>query len=499
MHISELVFENIRGYSSKTQISLVDGINYFVGENNSGKSSILDAIMYLKSGPSNMGEIYTRNTDGSYVEATLVFSEGELEQWLTAAEIKRFKPYFEQQDQSTFLHIRRQSYERQVTNSATGRVTKVTEKNILLQNPAANPNSFENPSGIDASLKKLLDLCFVYADELPSEYTDMGKTKTLGRLISQKLTEIETTDRWTEYQSAHKALFQTNDEGSVQSKLEDLANSVAKLMEDQYGTTSIHFTFDPPDPQSLFKNGRVLLSESTSPSDAISLESKGTGMQRAFMLALIQVVAQQSSSLSSVSNVVFGFDEPETWMHPRAQIQLASALAKLASTRQVLMLTHSPYMLSGVSDIDEERSRVFIASHPHGAHTIRKAEEFGRGILDSISLNAINYFAFQVPTPEFMDELYGTFQDVSFGYGHSAKEKQIIERLEKFGCTTKKTWKRNDSNRNQYDVQISVYIRNYIHHPENKQNAMYTISELEDAIKELLMAIKKARQLLQRP
>ena len=69
MHISHLTFKGIRGYSKEISLQLSPTTNYFVGENNSGKSSILDAISYLRNDTKTPDKTFTIGLDESYVEA----------------------------------------------------------------------------------------------------------------------------------------------------------------------------------------------------------------------------------------------------------------------------------------------------------------------------------------------------------------------------------------------------------------------------------------------
>lgn len=483
MHISHLSFKGIRGYSTEASFGLSPATNYFVGENNSGKSSILDAINYLRNNTSTPEDTFTIGIDESYVEATLSFAPDEAKETL-GEEYKKLESFFSQSDNREILHIRRQSYEDTVVNSKTGRSSKITTKNILIHNPEGG--EFENPTGIAALIQRLFDTCFIYADEQVANHADMAKTKTLGKLISEQLSSIEEGAPWQQYMASHAALFESTGTGTVQEQLQTTAERVSALMSDQYGDTSITFAFTPPETQALLKSGQVFISE---PQEAIAempLENKGTGMQRAFMLALLQVVAETSDNAHS--GTVYGLDEPETWLHPRAQAQLSHALSKLSTNgRQILIFSHSPYMLK---NIDVDRDLVYIVKRTNGAHTITLEKNFRTQPQQYITLNAINYYAFQLATPEFLDELYGYFQELIAGPTSSLSEKRICSELEQCGIQATHNWINSKSPKNPYRVQLCVYVRNSIHHPENSLNAPYTYLQLVEAIEELISAIK---------
>ena len=387
------------------------------------------------------------------------------------------------------LHIRRQSYEDTVLNSKTGKTSKVSTKNILIRNPETE--KYENPTGIPALAQRLFDTCFIYADEQVANHADMAKTKTLGKLISEQLSSIEEGTPWQEYIASHAALFESTGAGTVQEQLQTTAERVSALMSDQYGDTSITFNFTPPETQALLKSGQVFISEPEETITKMPLENKGTGMQRAFMLALLQVVAETSDNAHS--GTVYGLDEPETWLHPRAQAQLSQALSKLsANGRQIFILSHSPYMLK---NIETKKDRVYIVERIKGTHTITLESNFRTQPQQYITLNAINYYAFKLATPEFLDELYARFQEVIAGTNSSLTENEICEQLEQSGIQATHVWidNRNKNKIKRKQRQISIYVRNSIHHPENSMNAPYTQSQLRDAIEELISAIESRK------
>lgn len=489
MHISHLTFKGIRGYSKEISLQLSPTTNYFVGENNSGKSSILDAISYLRNDTKTPDETFTIGLDKSYVEATLTFTNKEAEQTL-GNDYSKLGNYFTQDGNSSQMEIRRQSYEDTVINSKTNKPSKITTKNILIRNP--NNGKWENPTGIAALIQRLFDTCFIYADEQVSDHADMAKTKTLGKLISAQLASIEEGDPWKHYIASHAALFEATGTGTVQEQLQRTAERVSTLMSDQYGTTAITFSFAPPETQALLKSGEVLIEEPSEAMSKMPLQNKGTGMQRSFMLALLQVVAE--SSTTAQSSTVYGLDEPETWLHPRAQVQLSKALSHLSSNgSQILIFSHSPYMLKHVNT---KSDFVYIVERHNGKHTISREESFRTNILPKVSLNAINYFAFKLPTTEFLDELYGRFQEVVQGTNASLTEKKMHEELNIAQIPATKTWiynrldKSNPSQNARSMRQTCIYIRNYIHHPENTLNKPYTDAELHTAIEELIRAIR---------
>ncbi len=74
-----------------------------------------------------------------------------------------------------------------------------------------------------------------------------------------------------------------------------------------------------------------------------SLEAKGTGVRGAVMVAMLRYLADQSRR-----SMVFAVEEPEAFLHPKAQEDLRDDLEALAERRDVTLLvtTHSPFVVS---------------------------------------------------------------------------------------------------------------------------------------------------------
>lgn len=72
----------------------------------------------------------------------------------------------------------------------------------------------------------------------------------------------------------------------------------------------------------------------------IPLASRGDGFRRITMLSYFQMLAEEKHEGKSI---IFGFEEPETFLHPTTQLQLYNSLIDLANNDyQVFVTTHSP-------------------------------------------------------------------------------------------------------------------------------------------------------------
>jgi predicted ATP-dependent endonuclease of OLD family len=79
----------------------------------------------------------------------------------------------------------------------------------------------------------------------------------------------------------------------------------------------------------------------------IPMTHKGTGYRRLFMVARFRYLAEKSKG----NNIIYLIEEPETFLHPTAQLDLLKALKELSEENQVITTTHSP-VFAGATDVN---------------------------------------------------------------------------------------------------------------------------------------------------
>ena len=106
----------------------------------------------------------------------------------------------------------------------------------------------------------------------------------------------------------------------------------------------------------------------------------------------------------------------------------------------------------------------------------------------SPSWGEINYIAYNLPTIEFHNELYGYLQEKNSAYYQNKIEKFFEDN----GISKTKTWNRINKDGTQQPEKVTeqTYIRNHIHHPENTLNAQFTQSELKSSIDSMLRLLQ---------
>lgn len=99
--------------------------------------------------------------------------------------------------------------------------------------------------------------------------------------------------------------------------------------------------------EDLFKSGEIRVIEDGA-AESRRFDTMGGGAQRSILMAFVQILAEQSrKSDDAPSRTLLLIDEPELFLHPRAVRQVREALRTLSQRGfQVVCSTHSPLMIS---------------------------------------------------------------------------------------------------------------------------------------------------------
>ena len=476
MYFKSLTITNFKSFEGEQKINFSKGINYIVGDNNCGKSTIIDALRYLADGARDTSALQNKAASEDF-SVEVVIAGSDLIQIVADKKYSKYKDYLLTDGDEPYFRVRRSPKEEEIEQN--GKKVKLDGKKAPFWNP--NTQQFENPSGIDALFKSLVDLVPVLADTATSEIVDFGSTKTLGKLISVISQRFQESPKWKAFQDAHATAFSDGEE-SLSSLTEDVTSQVESLVQAQYGTAKVRFDFNLPDATTFIKGGQLLVTDGNYETP---LCDKGTGMQRAVTLALIPVYSNMQHKTKEHAPLTLLLDEPETWLHPRAQIQLGDALVRIAENEQLFLITHSPYMLRSYQP---KQHRLLIFSRDNNVPSIQYSDKLGLIANQEPSLGEITYFAFGIPSAEFHDELWGEIHCLIDPGSESGLNRTLNE---KYGIDDKHTWIREGKNGLKHEsATLPYYIRNSSHHPENKHNKPYTDDDLAKSTESLIAVLK---------
>lgn len=213
----------------------------------------------------------------------------------------------------------------------------------------------------------------------------------------------------------------------------------------------------------------------------IAPKDLGSGVEIVLTLLLLRSIAAESKG-----GIVYLIDEPELHLHPSAQQKLAELLLSESAHTQIVVSTHSPYLISAF--MSSAINKVVFKRDAQGSVVIEDADSKASKLFPwSPSWGELNYSAFNMATIDFHNELYGWLQQKH----ELPSETDVEAHLVTNGIHKTKEWTRQRAGTVEpaYAITLCSYVRNSIHHPENRHNASFTHPELVESIEKLISVV----------
>lgn len=503
MKIKQIRLENFRGYENETTIE-IGNLNVFVGKNDVGKSSILEALDIffnenkgvVKMDKDDINKERQKNSD-TEIKITVVFEELPSTLTIDSTNPTTLADEYLLQSDGTLEILKK------YPNAGK-------EKVFIKANHPTNPDCS------DLLLKKNSDLKKLLTDDI--ECTDKTKNAVIRKAIwdyyseDLQLNEVEievakldaknTWEQLRNYMPLY-TLFQSDRKNSdgdsevqdpmkiavqeilkdseLKASLDKVAEEVEKKLNEVSSRTleklnemnpEIAESLTPiiPTPDSL-KWVDVFKSVSIACDEDIPINKRGSGVKRLVLLNFFRAEAERRKREENIPSVIYAIEEPETSQHPSHQRKLIDAFIELSNTdnTQVVMTTHSPAI---VKLLDFEHLQ--LVKNGNGKEVINVE----RGNLPYPSLNEVNYLAFGESNDEYHNELYGFMES-----------EQLLSDY-KVGKTTMLYKRIRNGNIIEEQKILSEYIRHQIHHPENSENTRFTNDQLQQSIGEMREFVK---------
>lgn len=509
LKLCEFKIKNFRGYAGETVINF-DDLTVFVGRNDVGKSTILEALdiffydgKHIIKQDKNDTNITQRTRDDLETCLTAVFTDLPDSIVIDAAHPTNL--------QSEYL-LNADGNLEIVKKFSNGGTIKAFIKAIHPTNPLCADLLLKKNSELktvvrDNSIKcdnlavnSVLRAAIWqhFADCIKLAEVEIDASKEDAKKIADKLalfmpiyslfqSDRSNSDGDGEIQDPLKeAVKQIIGSPEIQEKLDAIADQVKHTLEDVSSRTleklnemdsSVARTLTPVIPETASLKWAEVFKSVSITGDDIPINKRGSGVKRIILLNFFRAEAEKRAAERNNAAVIYAIEEPETSQHTHNQQILIAALKALAAANntQVILTTHSATV---VKELD------------FGCLRLIEATEAGKdvnavipGSLCYPSLNEVNYLAFGEASIEYHDELYGFIM-----------ERQGMERYKAFcGEDTPYIKLRRNGTTQDEVLTITEFIRNRIHHPENTNNRDYTKEELIRSIQTMRSFIEEQK------
>jgi len=224
------------------------------------------------------------------------------------------------------------------------------------------------PTGIDRSIEPMLpDPIYIpavkdLADDIKtSESTPFGKI--LAILLQAVESKLPDAQRLFEELNTKLNRVQQPDGTVVDGRLDEvklIESTVEKYVRESFADVALRITIPPPELKTVFSSARIFANDGV---DGL-IDSKGDGLRRAIVFSILRSYVELKAKLAPVATPVeeptqaaepaqpqvepapasylLLFEEPELFLHPKAQHILFDALRVFAKEHHVLVTTHSP-------------------------------------------------------------------------------------------------------------------------------------------------------------
>ncbi|MCA8891102.1 MAG: ATP-dependent endonuclease [Hyphomonas sp.] len=446
-----------------------------VGENNAGKSSILQALVYALNRPSNLDEglfydparpvVFRLEVDGISGDHLARLEEGHRNRIAPRINEGRFvlvmryevgqkvdikveslspieERYRDAFITEAFKGKRGGAVQEVINNTypefvdGAPEISNATEAKEYLANQIRElpADAFEMaeadlPTGISTSITNLLpEPIYIPAVKNINDDLKTSQSTSFGRLLGLLLQDME-----PDLADITAALFdlntffnRTENEGEIvdarHAKVRELEASIEGLLAENFPAVKIELNVPPPELKTILNSAQILVDDGSK--DAI--ENKGDGIKRSLTFALLQcyvnrfsqIEAQEGEEAIAARPILFLFEEPELYLHPKSQRILFATLEKISRRYQVVVTTHSPlFFAPGIT-----ASFVRIAKKPFDPKPVGEIHEVNFD-LDEASAESFRLAKFENADAAFFSKRVVLFEgesDDSF-FKHAAR------------------------------------------------------------------------------
>lgn len=422
MKIKKLVFKNFRIFKEITTIDF-DNLTVFIGKNDIGKSTILEAFEIffndkdarikidkddLSKGAdsseiligvvfedlpkeliidttveTNLKEEYLLNKDGN-LEIHKIYSNGKLKETSILAnhpnnpnlkDLLSLK-ISELKTRAQDLSIDLSEEDKRVSSKIRKAIRENINEEIELEEISILVDK-EGAKQIWEQLKNYMPLCALFQSDRENVDQDSEVQDPMKIAIKKIL-------RGEELQAKLEGI-----QKEVETTITEIANQTIEKLNEMNPEIAQELKPEIPAPkwESVFKGITI------SGDEGIPLNKRGSGVRRLILLSFFRAEAEKKKEERNVPNIIYAFEEPETSQHPEYQRKLIEAFLELSSRddTQIILSTHSPGIarllpIESLRFLSKRNDRILIEK---GTNEILEKIADSLGVLPSIEKEKI--------------------------------------------------------------------------------------------------------------
>ncbi len=222
------------------------------------------------------------------------------------------------------------------------------------------------PTGIDKSIEPMLpDPIYIPAVKDLADDIKTTESTPFGKILSVLLQAVEPklpdATKLFEELNAKLNRIEQLDGTVVDERLDEvklIESTVERYVRESFSDVALRITIPPPELKTVFSSARIYANDGVEG----LIETKGDGLRRAIVFSILRSYVELKATLARVpapeatpapepeqpqtkpapASYLLLFEEPELFLHPKAQHVLFDALRVFAREHHVLVTTHSP-------------------------------------------------------------------------------------------------------------------------------------------------------------
>lgn len=421
MKVKSVILENFRIFKERTIIDF-ENLTAFIGKNDLGKSSILEALdiffnendahvkidnedlsigtdsadiligVVFEDFPelltidstidstfkTSLKEEYLLNKDG-YLEIHRIYTNGKLKDTFIFAnhpsnsdlEDLLILKIVELKKRAEKLGVDLSKLDKRVSSEIRKEIWNKFEKDIILEEMELRVDK-EDSKKIWTKLKEYMPLYALFQSDRQNIDKDSEIQDPMNVAVKSIISESKIQEQLKKVQT------------EVEKAVNEIASQTIEKLSEMNPEIAKELKPIIPEPKwdSVFKGITI------SSDEGIPFNKRGSGVRRLILLNFFRAEADRKRSDRKVPNIIYAFEEPESSQHPDHQKKLIDAFLELSSNDdvQIILTTHSPGIagllpVESLRFLDKENSKVIVAK---GTEDIYEKIAVNLGVLPSI-------------------------------------------------------------------------------------------------------------------